>query len=98
MTARVRPRIRTCACPSAVGPHMHACPRSRKRRKVSPAWNGTNAGYQANKAAGLCDDCGRRSKRIRCARCRARRSAQPSRQAAYRRKHEKARKSKLVSS
>lgn len=61
-----------------------------ERRRIVAGFKSSNASYQANRAAGLCDDCGVRSKQSRCPRCTARRKRFPSRQPGYRPRKERA--------
>lgn len=70
--------IYRCGNCDEIGHTRDTCEK-RDRRRVSPLFKGTNAGYQANRAAKICDDCGVPSKRSRCSRCAKRRKRWPSR-------------------
>lgn len=70
------------------GHNQRTCTLPDKRRK-SKLFTSANEAYRENRALGLCDDCGRPSKRrARCKQCAARRNRYPSRQPAYRKANE----------
>lgn len=79
MRSRAPSRCTECL---ALGHDRRICPTkppAKYKRVRDPEHRSDNAGYQANRAKGLCDDCGRPSKLSRCAKCRARRKLAPSR-------------------
>ncbi len=74
-----------CAWCLEIGHDLRNCELARSEgRKRHSKHVAQNAGYRANRAAGLCDNCGARSKRFAlCTRCRLKRALAPSRQAGY---------------
>lgn len=77
--------IYRCGCCGRKGHTRDTCPRHQPIRRPA-GFVGSNGSYADNRKAGLCDDCGRRSRNAsRCRACTARRKRWPSRQPGYRR-------------
>lgn len=62
----MRRRFR-CGWCLRLGHTRKVCPKARRVRR--PKFDASNAGYQANRAAELCDWCGAKSKTVYCQRC-----------------------------
>lgn len=86
--------IYRCGVCGVKGHTRDTCALARPHKRVA-GWGGKNEDYARNRALGACDACGRPSKKPFCRRCAKRRSQQPSRQPAYRRKYDRRRRDRL---